>query len=109
MSITLPEPIAAYLAATNRHDVDAMLAPFAATAIVKDEGQERRGAAAIRDWIKETTEKYNHTVTVLGVEESDGKTVVTGRVAGNFPGSPVDLRYDVTLAGGKISRLEIHL
>src|SRR5438876_4997210 len=45
MSMELPEPIAAYFARTKKHDVDAMLAPFAAAAIVKDEGQERRGRA----------------------------------------------------------------
>ena len=48
MSTKLPKPVAAYFAATNLHDIDAMLAPFDETAIVRDEGQERRGAAAIR-------------------------------------------------------------
>ena len=108
MPTKLPEPVAAYFAATNAHDVDAMLAPFAETAIVKDEGQERRGAAAIREWMEETTAKYRATVAVMDVAETDRKTVVTGRVAGSFPGSPVDLRYAFTLARGKIFRLEIH-
>jgi len=108
MSTKLPKPVAAYFAATNLHDIDAMLAPFDETAIVRDEGQERRGAAAIREWMEETTAKYRATVAVTGVEQTDGKTIVTGRVAGSFPGSPVDLRYTVTLARGKISRLEIH-
>jgi hypothetical protein len=58
MSMELPEPIAAYFAGTNKHDVDAPLAPFAAAAIVKDEGQERRGHAAIQEWMEETTRKY---------------------------------------------------
>jgi hypothetical protein len=30
-----------------------------------------------------------------------------GRVSGNFPGSPVELRYVFTLDGEKIARLEI--
>jgi hypothetical protein len=33
--------------------------------------------------------------------------VVTARVTGNFPGSPVDLLYTFTLDGDVISRLEI--
>jgi len=37
MAIELPEPIAAYFAGTNKQDVDAMLALFAAAAVVKDE------------------------------------------------------------------------
>jgi hypothetical protein len=108
MSMNLPEPVAAYFAAFNAQDIDAMLAPFAETATVKDEGQERYGVAAIREWMEETTSNYRPTVEVLNVAGTDSETVVTGRVSGTFPGSPVDLRYFVTLAGGKVSRLEIH-
>lgn len=107
MSIKLPEPIAAYFAATNSHNVDAMLALFAGTAIVKDEGQERRGLAAIREWMEEANKKYRFTVEVTGLAEVNGNPVVTGRVSGTFPGSPVDLRHFFTLAGEKITRLEI--
>ena len=107
MSIELPKPIAAYFAATNTHDVDAMLVPFAEAATVRDEGQERGGLAAIRDWMEGTIRKYGFTVAVIGVADEDGKTVVTANVSGNFPGSPAQLRYIFTLAGEKISRLEI--
>jgi len=34
-------------------------------------------------------------------------TVVTSRLTGNFPGSPVDLRYFFRLEGDKIASLEI--
>jgi hypothetical protein len=108
MSIKLPEPIAAYFAATNAHNVDAMLALFAESAMVQDEGQERRGLAAIREWMEEAIRKYRFTVEVTGVAEANGSPVVTGRVSGTFPGSPVDLRHFFTLAGGKITHLEIH-
>jgi len=107
MSIELPEPIAAYVAGKNQHDINAMLAPFAEAAIVKDEGQERRGAAAMQEWMEETTRKYRVTLAVTDVAKPDGKTVVTGRVSGTVPGRPVELRYAFTLAAGNISRLEI--
>jgi len=32
---------------------------------------------------------------------------VTARVTGDFPGSPVELRYGFTLEGASIARLEI--
>jgi hypothetical protein len=35
--------------------------------------------------------------------------VVTAHVAGDFPGSPIDLRYAFVLAGDRIARLEITL
>jgi len=107
MSIKLPEPIAAYFAATNSQNVDAMLALFAETAIVKDEGQDRRGLVSIREWMEEAIKKYRFTVEVTGISEGSGSPVVTGRVSGNFPGSPVDLRHFFTLAGKKITSLEI--
>jgi hypothetical protein len=53
------------------------------------------------------SEKYRPTVEVLGVAERDGRTIVTGRISGNFPGSPVELRYSFTVTGGRIARLEI--
>jgi hypothetical protein len=107
MSTNLPKPLAAYFAAVNTQDIDAMLAPFREGATVKDEGQERRGLAAVREWIEETTREYGITIVVTNVAETAGNTTVTGLVSGNFPGSPVELRYTFTLDGEKIARLEI--
>ena len=38
---------------------------------------------------------------------ADGVHTVTGHVVGNFPGSPVDLRYHFRLERGRIASLEI--
>ena len=51
MSIDLPKPIAAYIAGSNAHDADACAACFADDAIVRDEGREMRGVAAVREWM----------------------------------------------------------
>jgi hypothetical protein len=37
----------------------------------------------------------------------DGKLVVTSRLTGNFPGSPVNLRFFFGLEGDKIASMEI--
>ena len=107
MSTKLSEPLATYFAGHNNHDVDAMIGPFAESAIVKDEGQERRGLPAIRKWMEESTAKYSVTVVVINAAETAANTTATGRVSGNFPGSPVELRFIFTLGQGKITRLEI--
>jgi uncharacterized protein (TIGR02246 family) len=107
MSIEVPAAIAAYLAGSNAHDAAACAACFTDDAVVRDEGRERQGNAAIREWMEEVSKKYRPTVDVIDVGETDDQTIVTGRVAGNFPGSPVELRYAFTLAGEKIARLEI--
>lgn len=108
MAIELPEPIARYFAAVNRQDIDAAASTFDVNAIVADEGRQREGIAAIRKWIEETTAKYRPTASVTGNVEKDGQTVVTARVSGTFPGSPVDIHYAFTLKGRAIARLEIH-
>src|SRR5213594_4629028 len=107
MSVELPQPTAAYIAGSNAHDADACAACFTDRAVVRDEGREMQGTAAIRQWMDAAIRKYEHVVEVLTCAEADGKTIVTGRVSGNFPNSPVELRYAFTLAGGKIARLEI--
>jgi len=107
MSKELPQPIAAYFAGSNAHDADACTACFTDRAVVRDEGREMQGTAAIRQWMDAAIRKYEHVVEVLTCAEADGKTIVTGRVSGNFPNSPVELRYAFTLAGEKIAYLEI--
>ena len=54
MSTKLSSTLESYFAATNRRDIDALIAAFADDAIVKDEGQEHRGSAAIRAWMRKT-------------------------------------------------------
>jgi hypothetical protein len=100
-------PVASYIAAANAQDIEGLTANFSESAVVRDEGQERQGIAAIRRWAAEVSGKYRPTVETLDVSDADGRTIVMGRVSGNFPGSPVELRYVFTLNDGKIERLEI--
>ena len=65
MSVDLPEPIATYLAAENRHDTGALARCFTEDAVVRDEGQTFKGLADIKQWKAETTKKYQHTVEPL--------------------------------------------
>jgi hypothetical protein len=108
MAIDLPAPIAAYFAARNTFDIEAILAPFDENAVVKDEDREHHGRVAIRAWIEQTTRQYHATVEPQGVKDANGTTVVSGLVAGDFAGSPVLLDHAFTLSGGStIARLEI--
>jgi hypothetical protein len=58
-------------------------------------------------WSAATREKYHHTVEPLSAIERDSATIVAGRVAGDFPGSPVTLDHVFRLEGDKIVSLEI--
>ena len=67
-----------------------------------------RGLDAITAWRMETGRKYNHTVEPLTTINRDGKCIVTGKVTGNFPGSPISLDHIFEMNGdGKIVALEL--
>ena len=104
--IDLPAPVAAYFAA-DATGAEAVAQCFADDAVVIDERREHRGRTAIARWKAETSAKFRYTVDRLGAEVSGNQTTVTGRVTGDFPGSPVHVRYRFTVEGDKIARLEI--
>ena len=103
----LPKPIALYVSAENSGDVDLFDQCFTNEAVVRDENETHRGLAEIKKWKGETKKKYQHTVDPLSVSEKDGRFIVTNRLTGNFPGSPIELEFVFTLAGDKIVSLEI--
>ncbi len=107
MTANLPQPLTDYFAAKNRHDIDAMLAPFSVDATVRDEGETHRGSIAIRDWMEATTNKYRVTVEVADATVNGDAWRIAGIVSGNFPGSPATLHYNFTLSDDRITRLEI--
>jgi len=104
--IDLPTPIAAYFAADTT-GAEAVAQCFTDGAVVIDERQEYRGRTAIARWKAEASAKFRYSVERLGVHVSGDQATVTGRVTGDFPGSPVELQYRFILEGDKISRLEI--
>ncbi|MFD1951851.1 nuclear transport factor 2 family protein [Sphingomonas arantia] len=107
MTVTLPGTIADYFEADAVGDAGAVARCFAEDGVVRDEGETHVGAAAIERWKADASTQYNYTVEPFGVASEGDRTVVTARVAGNFPGSPTDLRYRFVLTGGKIAELEI--
>src|SRR6187551_306436 len=100
MTLKLPKPVADYFAA-ERTDGEAVARCFAENAVVKDEGHTYNGRAAIKKWKEDASAKYVYTSKPLACEQQDGKVVVTCRLTGNFPGSPVDLRFCFELVGEK--------
>ena len=104
--IDLPAPVAAYFVA-DTIGAEAVAQCFTDGAVVIDERQEHRGRAAIAPWKAEASAKFRYSVERLGAHVSGDQTTVTGRVTGDFPGSPVDLQYHFSMEGDKIARLEI--
>lgn len=106
MLIDLPKPIAAYFTA-DKGGSEAVVRCFTENAVVKDEGHVYNGVAAIKQWKADSSKKYSYSTEPFASEHKDNKTVITCHLVGNFPGSPVDLRYLFELEGDKIASLEI--
>jgi ketosteroid isomerase-like protein len=104
--IELPAPIAAYFAA-DVADANRVARCFTENAVVIDEHRQHQGRRAIARWKAEATAKFHYTSEPLTVDVSGADVVVTARVTGDFPGSPVELRYCFALEGDEIARLEI--
>src|SRR5260221_4566071 len=106
MALNLPKPVAAYFEA-DRGDSEGVAQCFTESALVKDEGHTYQGRAAIKQWKTDASAKYQYTCELLACESKAGKTVVTCRLTGNFPGSPVNLRFFFDLESDQIASLEI--
>ena len=106
INLNLPEPIAAYFDADKREG-EHVARCFTKQAVVRDEGQTYSGTEAITAWKTAAATKYSYTSEPFAVERKDGRYIVTCRLTGSFPGSPVDLRFAFRLQRGKIASLEI--
>jgi hypothetical protein len=105
---SIPPMIESYQAAHDRHDIDAALASFADDAVVHDEDETWAGTARIRQWLTKTATEYTYTRTLLSAEQTGATSwLVRNRLEGNFPGNVVDLRYEFSLDGDRISTLTI--
>jgi SnoaL-like domain len=106
MTLDLPTPVADYFSA-DTSDSEAVAQCFTENAVVKDEGHTYKGRAAIRQWMAAASAKYQYTSEPFECERRDGQVIVTSRLTGNFPGSPVNLRFFFKLEGDRIESLEI--
>ncbi|PHR19155.1 MAG: polyketide cyclase [Sphingopyxis sp.] len=107
MPIELPETIAQYFAADKTADPKAIAECFTREAVVLDEGNIYTGRDAIEQWMANASTQYSYTVEPFAIAEEGGRVVISSHLVGNFPGSPVDLRYFFILQGDKIAELEI--
>ena len=103
----MPKPIAAYVAANAQLDVDGMLQPFAAAAIVHDHGGRHQGHAELRTWLERSVIAAKAIFTPDTVRHENGQVVVEGPAHGDFKGSPLRFTYRFTLDADAITALVI--
>jgi hypothetical protein len=107
MTLDVPTVITSYFRASNANDIEALIACFAPSANVSDENATHRGTAEIKRWAEDVRKKFQFKTEMLSAKERPNGAIVTTKLSGNFPGSPVDLDYEFTLDNGKITSLVI--
>ena len=109
MPIELPTPIAQFVDANARLDLEAMLSPFAADAVITDNGHRFEGQSGLRRLFEDSVLPVKAIFTPDSVEHENGQVVVEGPAHGDFKGSPLRFTYRFTLAEDAIKALEISL
>ena len=107
MTLDIPEPVAAYLAAEETKDLDALSRCFTEDGTVRDEGQDYLGRDAIRQWKQAADAKYRYALQTVNAQTHGDKVTVRARLTGEFPGSPVEIDHIFKLSNDKIASLEI--
>ena len=111
MTIELPKPIADYVAANARMDLDGMVQPIAPDAVVVDAGigKQFEGQVELRTLFESEVIPVKAIFTPDAVRHENGKVVVDGSAHGNFKNSPIRFIYTFTLKDDAIKTLEITL
>jgi hypothetical protein len=108
---TLPPPISAYIDATNRFNLDGLVALFDDDALVNDHRDEFIGKERIRAWAAREIIGDHVTLKVVNQRVVGNHVALKAEIDGNFDKkglpSPLVLALYFCLTGSKISALVI--
>jgi len=102
-------PVKEFIDATNRHDADALLAVFAPTATVRDDGSAYTGSSQIQKWIQEHQIAPKIVLDPTSYDETDDSAELTASADGDFPGGPLPFTFAFAFEGGRVAALNIRL
>jgi ketosteroid isomerase-like protein len=107
MKPVLPLPIADYVEANAKLDLEKMLRPFAPDAVLFADEKSFKGHAEIRGLFEEAVIPVKAIFTPDSARDENGQVVVEGPAHGDFKGSPIRFTYRFTLKNDVIEALEI--
>lgn len=105
--MTLPQLVDRFIATHNNYDSKAFVTCFTTSAIVHDEGKTHKGKDEIQKWIEHSNEQYRSSMKPLNYEETGATGVLTAEVSGTFSGSPIVLKFHLTLKNDLIDGLKV--
>lgn len=102
--MNLPKVIDDLLKAQDTYDSIAYSSCFSEAAVVFDEGKKHKGRIEIESWIAKANEEYKTVMKPLLYDET--KSILAAEISGNFPGSPIILKYHFEIVDGLIQSLK---
>ena len=105
--MNLPKVITDLVTAQNNFDSVAYANCFSETAVVFDEGKTHNGRKEIEHWIADANDRYEATMKPISFEKKETESILISETSGNFPGSPIVLRYHLEIADELIQSLKI--
>src|SRR5260370_39856914 len=98
MILDAPEPIAAYLAAEEAKDADALSRCFNEDGTVHDERRDYRGRHAIRQSKQAADEKYRYALQIANAQTHGNEETVRARITGDVRWSADEVTTIVKLS-----------
>lgn len=102
---TIPQPIAAFFASSNRGEAAGVVACFTPTAILDDWGRHFEGHEGIASWDRTDNTGVRAHIEAVSSKATGDTIVVTVKVSGNGFNGTGHMHFQ--LDGDKIARLDI--
>lgn len=102
-----PKVVERFVETQNNYNSKAYIECFTESAIVYDEGKVYTGKDEICRWIEHANEAYHSSMEPLKYEQSGSNGVLTAKVSGTFPGSPIVLQFHLGLMNDLIASLKV--
>src|SRR4030095_2801715 len=105
----LPEIISDFFKMKNEGKDSELWPLFTPDAIVIDTGEklEVQGTEAIKEWIEKSISGLDLRSEIQDFGEENGERIGNSIMSGTFKGSPAYFKYYITIAVGKIFRLNV--
>ncbi|MDS1271853.1 nuclear transport factor 2 family protein [Lipingzhangella sp. LS1_29] len=105
MTVKLPEPVASFIDAVNRHDENAFLNAFTSDGVVDDWGREFTGRQDIKSWSDREFIGASGVLTPESVEQNGSEVMVIGDWRSTYANGRSSFTFQT--AGDRISRMTI--
>ncbi|WP_312766489.1 nuclear transport factor 2 family protein [Epilithonimonas sp.] len=103
--MNLPSVIKEFVKTKNSFDSFAFAECFSETAVVFDEGKTHTGKKEIEQWIDNSNKQHQDTLEPIDYDKKED--ILSAKVTGTFPQSPIVLKFHFIITDGKIRNLKV--